>query len=69
MSNGASIREVIDVVQSIGPLIKSNRARLGLSLREAGEQAGVPFTTLNRWERGERLPFDGLLQVLEWLAK
>ena len=37
----------------LGVLVRSKRAELGLSLREAGDRAGVSFVTIRDIERGD----------------
>jgi ribosome-binding protein aMBF1 (putative translation factor) len=57
----------IEVLERMPELVRLKRWQEGLSARAAAEEAGVSFSTLNRYERGQQLPTKGVLPVLTWL--
>ena len=42
--------------RTFGELIKEQRIKQGLSLREVSEMSGVSRAALSRWETGQRVP-------------
>jgi transcriptional regulator with XRE-family HTH domain len=52
----------------ISSLLAEARARRGLSVREAAALAGVPPSSLARWEHGSPIPSDDLGRVARGLA-
>jgi transcriptional regulator with XRE-family HTH domain len=57
----------IDVGQ-LKDLVRAHRARLGLSLRVAAEQADVPFNTLARVEKGHLPDLANFRRIVAWLG-
>lgn len=61
--------ELAEVIASIPVLIRDKRRRDGLSLREAGRQLDVSFSSVKRWEAGEAIgSTDELMALLRWLG-
>ena len=50
----------------LGPLVANERQRRGLSLRDAAKDAGVPFNTLARVERGHLPDLVKFKRLVEW---
>ena len=55
----------IEVLQE---LVRAHRARTGLSLRMAAEEADVPFNTLARVEKGHLPDLANFRRIVEWLG-
>ena len=52
------------VTINISALVKSLRARLGLTQEQFAKEVGVTFSTVNQWENGRRRPQPFLLNRL-----
>ena len=50
---------------SLGESLRFRRMRLGWSLRELARRAGMEWTTIRAWERGEQRPTARLLAAAE----
>lgn len=57
-----------DALGELGSLIAQRRAELGLSLRDASRQAGVPVATLARVEQGRTPDLATFRRLVEWLG-
>ena len=53
-------------LEDLGPLVANERRRRGLSLRDAAKDAGVPFNTLARVERGHLPDLAKFKRLVEW---
>ena len=53
-------------LDDLGPLVASERKRRGLSIRDAAEDAGVPFNTFARVERGHLPDLAKFKRLVEW---
>lgn len=52
----------------LGSLVREHRERLDLSLREAANDCGIPFSTLARIERGDGVPtLETFVAIMRWL--
>lgn len=50
--------------QNLGTIIKRQRKRLGLTLKNLAKESGVSFTYLGRIEQGERYPSPNILRKI-----
>ncbi len=57
-----------DPLDDLGPLLVQRRAELGLSLREASAQAGVPVATFSRVEQGRAPDLATFRRLVLWLG-
>jgi transcriptional regulator with XRE-family HTH domain len=57
-----------DPLDDLAPLLAQRRAELGLSLREASAQCGVPVATLSRVEQGRTPDLANFRRIVEWLG-
>ena len=57
-----------DPLDDLGPLIAQRRSELGLSLREASAQAGVPLATMSRVEQGRTPDLTTFRRLVQWLG-
>jgi len=57
-----------DPLDDLGPLVAQRRVELGLSLREASAQAGVPVATMSRIETGRTPDLATFRRLVEWLG-
>jgi transcriptional regulator with XRE-family HTH domain len=57
-----------DPFSELGPLIVRRRAELGLSLRDASRDSGVPVATLARLEQGRMPDLGTFRRVVRWLG-
>ena len=55
-------------IDDLGPLLAKRRADLGLSVREAGLQSGVPPATFSRVENGRSPDLSTFQRLVEWLG-
>jgi len=55
-------------IDALQDLVLAHRARLGLSLRRAAEQADVPFNTLARVEKGHLPDLGNFRRIVAWLG-
>lgn len=55
-------------IDQLQVLVKSHREQLGLSLRAAAEQSGVPFNTLARVEKGHLPDLANFRRLVLWLG-
>ena len=53
-------------LDELAPLLASERKRRGLSIRDAAEDAGVPFNTFARVERGHLPDLAKFKRLVEW---
>lgn len=58
-----------DPLEDLGPLVRSRRKQLGLSLRDASEVSGVPVATLSRIEQGRMPDLGTFRRVVEWIGE
>lgn len=63
MEHGSS-----DPLDDLAPLLSQRRSELGLSLREASAQCGVPLATLSRVEQGRTPDLANFRRIVEWLG-
>jgi transcriptional regulator with XRE-family HTH domain len=54
-------------LETLPDRLRKTRLRRGLSLRQAGEEIGVNFTTVRRIETGEDASIKSAVKVLAWL--
>ena len=65
----AGYAELIEVLEALPLLVREQRRRLGITLREAGEQSGVGFNTLYRIEaRVSECSLSNAVAILRWLG-
>ena len=66
-----SYDELIDVLESLPVLVREKRRRLGLSIRAAAREAGIPFSSLDRFERRQTAPdlMRTVLPLLRWVSR
>ena len=57
-----------DPLDDLGPLVAQRRESLGLSLRDASSQAGVPVATLARVEAGRAPDLTTFRRLVGWLG-
>lgn len=57
-----------DAFDDLGPLVAQRRSELGLSLREASGQAGVPVATFSRIEGGRAPDLATFQRLIAWLG-
>jgi transcriptional regulator with XRE-family HTH domain len=55
-------------VEALQELVRAHRARTGLSLRLAAEEAEVPFNTLARVEKGHLPDLANFRRIVDWLG-
>lgn len=56
-----------EAAEHLSELVRQERRRLGLGLREAARTCGVGFSTLSRVERGIPPSFEGFVRIARWL--
>lgn len=57
-----------DTLGDLGALLSQRRAELGLGLRDASRQAGVPVATMSRVEQGRTPDLATFRRLVEWLG-
>lgn len=63
-------RAVIDTVELLPSLVRSERRRRGLTIREAADEMGYSYADLCRFELGGKQPaLPSILKMLKWLSK
>lgn len=62
-----SYGELADVLASLPLLVRAERRRQQISVREAARQLDVSFATVSRIEAGEDLVLSNAVKVLRWL--
>lgn len=60
-------KEIHARVLALGSMLKAERARRGVNLRQAQVDIGVPMSTLSRFERGQLPDLANLLAIADWL--
>lgn len=55
-------------LDDLGPMVRRHRSEHKLSLREASEESGVPFSTLSRIEKGRLPDLVNFRRIVEWLG-
>ena len=55
-------------LEDLGPMVRRHRSEHKLSLREASEESGVPFSTLSRIEKGRLPDLVNFQRIVEWLG-
>lgn len=55
-------------LEDLGPMVRRHRSERRLSLREASEESGVPFSTLSRIEKGRLPDLVNFRRIVEWLG-
>jgi transcriptional regulator with XRE-family HTH domain len=63
----AALDDPVDI-ETLRTLVRKNREKRGLSLREAAAQADVPFNTLARVEKGHLPDLANFRRIVEWLG-
>ena len=58
-----------DPLEDLGPLVVRWRRELGLSLRDAARESGVPMATLSRIEAGRMPDLATFRRVVEWIGE
>lgn len=61
-------REIHARVLALGTLLKTERTRRKINLRQAQTEIGVAMSTLSRFERGQLPDLPNLLAVADWLG-
>jgi transcriptional regulator with XRE-family HTH domain len=61
------MEEPVDI-DTLKTRVRQHRDELGLSLRAAAEQSGVPFNTLARVEKGDLPDLANFRRIVEWLG-
>lgn len=64
----AGYDEVAQVLHRLPDLVQEKRRRLGFSLRDAAQQAGVSFNSISRFERGEDIMLSNAVKLLAWVG-
>jgi len=54
--------------ERLGELVRLERQRKGLSLREVAQQSGVSYSTVHRVERGLAPSYDNFVALARWLG-
>ena len=54
--------------ERLGELVRVERQRKGLSLREVAQQSGVSYSTVHRVERGLAPSYDNFVALARWLG-
>lgn len=57
----------IAVLRSLPARVRERRAAHGISIRQAGREMGVCFSTVSRLENGEDLALSTAIAALRWL--
>jgi transcriptional regulator with XRE-family HTH domain len=57
-----------DPFEALGPLVSQRRRQLGMSLRTAAEESGIPLATLARIEQGRMPDLATFGRLVEWLG-
>ncbi len=52
----------------LGPMVRRRRSERELTLREAADESGVPFSTLSRIEKGHMPDLANFRRLVEWLG-
>lgn len=55
-------------IEALQELVRAHRARAGLSLRMAAQEADVPFNTLARVEKGHLPDLANFRRIVDWLG-
>lgn len=55
-------------LDQLGPLVRSRRSERDLTLREAAQESGVPFSTLSRIEKGHMPDLANFQRLIRWLG-
>ena len=66
VDTGGSLSDDTLNLEDLGPLVANERRRRRLSLRDAAKDAGVPFNTLARVERGHLPDLAKFKRLVEW---
>ncbi len=53
------------LAEAIGAQLRAERARANLTLREAGDRAGVHYVSISRYEQGKLPTLDALYRLAE----
>jgi ribosome-binding protein aMBF1 (putative translation factor) len=59
--------ELAEVIGSLPLLLREARRQRRLSIRAAGREMGIAFSTVDRIERGEDCALSNAMAVLRWL--
>jgi len=55
-------------LDQLGPMVRRRRSERDLTLREAAEESGVPFSTLSRIEKGHMPDLANFRRLVQWLG-
>ncbi len=58
----------LNELEDLGPMVRRHRSERGMSLREAADESGVPFSTLSRIEKGRLPDLVNFRRIVEWLG-
>lgn len=64
-----SYAELANLLEQLPLLVHERRRTYRLSLRAAAKQAGVSFSTMTRFEKGQDAVLSNALLMLRWLDK
>ena len=59
--------ELADVLTELPTLIRAERRRRGVSVRQVARESGMSFSTVNRFENGEDANLSNVMSLLRWL--
>lgn len=59
--------ELAQVIDRLPMLVREARRARGVSIRAAGRQMGLSFSTVSRFENGEGVTLNNAVLVLRWL--
>jgi transcriptional regulator with XRE-family HTH domain len=57
-----------DEAEALGELLRWRRRQTGQSLRQAAQEVGCSFSTLDRSEHGRDITFDNFVLFAKWLG-
>ena len=72
MSSGEQLTtytELAIVLDNLPLLLREERRKRRLSLRQAGEQIGVSFSVVRRFEEGSDCVLSNAVRILQWIDK
>lgn len=65
-----SFRVMAAVISELPEIVRANRARRGVSLRQAAEEIGIAFTSLHRFEQMKKTMNQmSIVRLLVWLDR
>lgn len=66
-SQMTALSAAADIVENLGERVAATRAERKVSLRTAGEQAGLTHTIIDRLEKGGTPNAETVAKLLRWL--